>query len=118
LQGDDERATAFYRQSLKLHRERGIVLEVADRLEGLAKVARMQGRPERAARLFGAAQALREQLGTPLPPVERADYDRNLAAVRAALDDDAFGEAWAAGRTMQLEQAIAYGLAQPLEIGD
>jgi non-specific serine/threonine protein kinase len=110
LQGDHEGAANFYRQSLRLQTEQGSLLEVAERVEGLAKVAGLAGQPERAARLFGAAQALRERLGTPRPPVERADYERNLDAVRAALDEDAFTAAWADGQAMTTEQAITYAL--------
>jgi hypothetical protein len=42
--------------------------------------------------------------------VERADYERNLDAVRAALDEDAFTAAWADGQAMTTEQAITYAL--------
>ena len=111
LQGDYDLAAAYYRRSLKLHRKRGAKLEVADRLEGLAKVAGSQRQSKRAARLFGAAQALRDQFGTPQIPVEQADYDRNLAAVRAALGDGAFTAAWAEGQALPLAQAIEYALS-------
>jgi predicted neutral ceramidase superfamily lipid hydrolase len=72
--------------------------------------ARGQGQPKRAAWLFGAAEALRETSGASIPPVDRADYDRILAAVRAQLDEQTFAAAWAEGRAMTLEQAIAYAL--------
>jgi predicted ATPase/transcriptional regulator with XRE-family HTH domain len=113
LQGEDEQAVAYYRQSLKLHRERGVVIEVADRLEGLAKIAGAQRQPEKAGRLFGAAQTLREQLDTPLPPIERADYDLNLGAVRAALGEEVFSTAWAEGQAMliqSLERVVEYAM--------
>jgi predicted ATPase/transcriptional regulator with XRE-family HTH domain len=113
LQGDDEQAVAYYRQSLKLHRDRGVVLEVADRLEGLAKIAGRQRQPERASRLFGAAQAMRDQLGTPLPPIEHADYDRNLVVMRATLGEEAFSVAWAKGQAMliqSLEHVVEYAM--------
>jgi hypothetical protein len=70
-------------------------------------VAGAEGDAERAARLFGAAEALREALGAPLPPVERAHYDRSIATVRAALGEKAFAAAWTAGRAMPLEAAVA-----------
>ena len=40
-----------------------------------------------AARLFGAADALRASLGIPLPPVQRADCVRDVALVRAKMDE-------------------------------
>jgi hypothetical protein len=65
-----------------------------------------QHRKQRAARLFGAAAALREAIGAPLPPVEHAAYDRSVAALRAALPEAAFAAAWAEGRRMTVDQAI------------
>jgi hypothetical protein len=41
-----------------------------------------------------------------LPPNEREEYARNLAAVREAPGQEAFARAWAAGGEMTLEDAI------------
>lgn len=71
---------------------------IAACLEGLAAAAGAVGQLEQAARLFGAAEALRESLGASLPPAERADHDRQSAAVRAALGQPEFAAAWAQGR--------------------
>ena len=68
---------------------------------------RSQGEPTWAARLWGAAEALRETMGTPISPVYRADYERSVAAARAQLGEQAFAAAWAEGRTMTPEQALA-----------
>jgi DNA-binding NarL/FixJ family response regulator len=57
--------------------------------------------------MWGAAEALREAIGTPLPPVERATYERSIAAARAQLGEEAFAAAWQEGRTMTLEQVLA-----------
>ena len=45
-----------------------------------------------------------------LAPADRADHDRDVAAVRAALGEAAFAAAWAEGRAMTMEQAIAEAL--------
>ena len=76
-------------------------------LEGLAAVAAAQGEPLWAARLWGAAEALREAIGTPVPPVSRLDYERVVAKARAQPGSETFARAWAEGRTMPLEQAVA-----------
>ncbi len=81
-------------------------------LEGLAEGARVQGDLGRAARLFGAAEALRLAIGVPLPPVDRAIYEHQVTAARAQIDAAAFAQAWEEGRAMPLEQAIAYALAK------
>jgi hypothetical protein len=79
---------------------------------GLAGIAGRQGNPERAARLFGAAEALREKTGTaPAFPATQALYERDLSSVRARLGSDAFGSAWAEGRAMRPEEAAAEAIA-------
>jgi hypothetical protein len=61
---------------------------------------------EKAARLLGSAEYLRQSLEIPLPPVFG---DRSLNAqstARHILGDDVFAIAWNAGRAMSLERAI------------
>jgi hypothetical protein len=70
-------------------------------------VAGAQGQPARAARLFGATDTLRTALGIPVRPADRRLYDRDMSAVHAALGHERFAAAWAAGRALALEQAIA-----------
>jgi hypothetical protein len=41
---------------------------------------------------------------------DRADYERFVALAHAGLDDNTFAAAWAEGRSMTMEQAIAYAL--------
>ncbi len=81
-------------------------------LPGLAAVAAARGRTREAVRLFGAVEALLEQLGTSLERNERADYDRYVAAVRTELDQAAFDTAWAEGRNLSLDQAVALALEE------
>jgi hypothetical protein len=76
-------------------------------LEGLARVAVAQGRMGRAARLCGAAAALREDMGWPLPPVKRAEHERTVAAARGALGEEEFAAAWVRGHALPLEEAVA-----------
>jgi tetratricopeptide (TPR) repeat protein len=78
-------------------------------LEGFRALAVAQGQMERAARLFGAVEATREKIGGIPPPFTffQPEYDRDVAAVRAALGEEAFTTVWAEGRAMTLEQAVA-----------
>ncbi len=75
-------------------------------LEGLAQVVALQGEELWAARLWGAANALREAIHTPLPPIDCADYERSVAAARGSLGEKAFTAAWSQGRVMSPEQAL------------
>src|SRR5262249_25109293 len=108
-QGDTRTARALHRESLEIRRELGDKGGFPWSLEAFARLA-APGEPARAARLWGAAEALRDSLGLPLPRNEREEYDRSVAAVREALSQEAFAKAWAAGRTMPVEKAIHYAL--------
>jgi DNA-binding NarL/FixJ family response regulator len=74
-------------------------------------MASLQKQPVRAARLFGMAEALREAADVPLLPSDRAGYGRDVATVRTVLHPVAFAAAWAEGRAMPTEQALAFALA-------
>src|SRR5262249_37712300 len=87
---------------------------IAALLAALAPVATAAGRPARAAQLWGAAERLREEVGSALPPNERDRCERQVTAARASLGEEtAFDVAWQAGRAMTLEQAIEYALGEP-----
>jgi predicted ATPase/DNA-binding SARP family transcriptional activator len=75
---------------------------------GLARVALEHGKPARAVRLLGAAEAL---LG-PVPPARRRELDSAAAATRAQMEAAEFEAAWAEGWAMPLDQAIALALQE------
>jgi non-specific serine/threonine protein kinase len=106
LQGHLERATAALQEGLKLFREWDSAWGMAECLEGLAVVAGAQGSFERAARMLGAAARLREAIGAPVHPVDRADHERTVAASEAALGAHAYAAAWRAGQTMGVDEVI------------
>ncbi len=106
-QGDHVAASALYKESLALARETGYKLYSASCLEGLADVFVAQREVAWAARLWGVAEALREAISAPIPPVYRADYEQAVAAARTQLGEQAFASAWAEGRTLTPEQVLA-----------
>jgi predicted ATPase/DNA-binding XRE family transcriptional regulator len=99
-------AAAHFRESLALYYELGSIDGVAIPLEGLSGVAAAQGQPRRAARLLGAAAAIRDAVGMPLSSNAQAIYERLLAPVRAQLDPSAWEAELAHGRVMSIEQAV------------
>jgi DNA-binding CsgD family transcriptional regulator len=109
--GDPRAAAAQLREALDLYRRAGDREGTAGALEGLAGLALDCGQPEPAARLFGAAERLREVIGAPLPPVSRAEYERDLAALRGGLPAEARAAAWEAGRAMSAERAAEEAMA-------
>ena len=72
----------------------------------LARVASERGNPVRAARYWGVAEALSEDIGATTAPLDRAAYERHLVEARALLGGAAFAAAWAEGRTMTPEDAV------------
>ena len=108
--GDLDAARALLSESISLCRELGGQRAMAYALEAFAYLAQAEGKNERAVRHFGAADALREKIGTPRSPAERAPTDRALADLRAALGEEVFTREWEAGRAMDVDKAAAYAL--------
>ena len=86
------------------HDEQGNILLY---VEGLAQVVAAQGEGAWAARLWGAAEARREAIHAPRPAVFRTEYEHAIAAARTQVEEKSFTVAWAEGRAMTLEQALA-----------
>jgi predicted ATPase/DNA-binding CsgD family transcriptional regulator len=107
VQGNRVAARAHYEESLTLAGEAGDRLHVASCLEGLAGAVAAKEEPAWAAHLWGAAESLRANIGAPLPPIERAGYERAVAGARAQLGKHDFATAWAQGRSMTPKQALA-----------
>jgi tetratricopeptide (TPR) repeat protein len=104
---DQRRARAHYRECLSSVREQGDPLGAVELLQGVARLALAGGKAPAAARLYGAAERRREDMGAPIEPVDRPAHDGRIRSLRAALaDDGAFERAWRLGRSMSLEEAL------------
>jgi tetratricopeptide (TPR) repeat protein len=113
LQGDDNAASEMLREALTLQQQQQLKRLLTESLERCAWIAADTHQPQRAARLFGAAEVARERIGAPLPPGDKPMYDRHLARARADLDELAFDAAWVEGRAMTLDEAVEFALAEP-----
>ena len=109
-QQDWAAARAFLAEGLSLCQEVGYQSGIARRLEGFAALAAAQEQCERAVSLSGAASALREGVGSPLPPLDRQKQDEYLLTLRQTLGEPAFTAAFEGGRALACEQAVAYAL--------
>jgi predicted ATPase len=83
---------------------------VIESLEGLAGVAAATAVPRRAARLWGAADALRQEMGGARSVHHSIAYERQVKPVRAILAAEAFDQAWDEGRAMSLDDVVRYAL--------
>jgi tetratricopeptide (TPR) repeat protein len=100
------------RDALRLQAEAGDQLGLSFTLLAFAAVANRQGQAERAACLCGAVTRLHQQTGIVMAPVPRAIYEREIAAVRAQLDEATFAAAFAHGQTLTTAEAVAYALEE------
>jgi tetratricopeptide (TPR) repeat protein len=105
-QGDYAVARTLLGESLEIRRELGNKGGVADTFDAFAALAHRQQKDRRAARHWGAATALREQISAPRPPVDQAKYEQQTRQVRTILGETAFTAAFEEGYAMPLEQAI------------
>ena len=121
LRGDPGRATTLYAESLELKRGLGdkpllvkLTVALPETLDGLACVAAAKGETERAVRLFGATQALHEQVRDHLTLAREyaALREPYLAATRSQLSDEAWEAAFAEGQAMGFEEAVKYALSE------
>jgi predicted ATPase/DNA-binding XRE family transcriptional regulator len=94
-------AWALYRESLVRWRDLGERMHMSDCLAGLARAAQAMGKPETAAMLIGAEDALNASMG--YVPVQQWHADL-IDAVAAAVGSDAF------------EAIRAEGAARPLAV--
>jgi predicted ATPase/class 3 adenylate cyclase/DNA-binding CsgD family transcriptional regulator len=85
-------------------------LGVAEILEILARLASDTGNYREAARLFGAADGIRQHTGEVRFQIYQADYDRSVTVLRNAMEDADFDAAWTEGAAMSTAEAIAYAL--------
>ena len=115
LQDDLSRAADHYRESLSRSWDTGVNPVVQRTLEGFACLAGAKGEAERAARLWGAAQALHETKGIPRDPDFLAEADARISAVRSGMGEQAWEEAWRKGRAMTLDEAVSYALEEEEE---
>jgi hypothetical protein len=86
----------------------GAYLEVPDILECTADLVSAAGNHHEAARLFGAAHAIRQRMGAVRFKVWDARHETSVAALRNSMEDKVFESAWAAGAALSTEEAIAY----------
>jgi predicted ATPase/class 3 adenylate cyclase len=114
VRGDYSSARALCNECLAIAKELGDRELLASGLERLAGVIAAQesgGTSTQlaswAAKLWGAAESLREAIGAPISPLERATYECAVTAMRTQLGEEVFATAWAEGRNITPDQALA-----------
>jgi DNA-binding CsgD family transcriptional regulator len=108
VQGEPEQAERDAHHALAIAAHTHGFLRLPDIVEFLALLAAADGNHHNAARLFGAADAIRKQIGVVRFAVYQAGYDAAIESLRDALDDSVFDAAWVEGAALSTEEAIAY----------
>jgi DNA-binding CsgD family transcriptional regulator len=106
--GEPERAERDAHDALALAANVHAYLEVPDTLECLADLAKDTGNHHKAARLFGAAEAIRQCTGAVRFKIYDAGYEASVTALREAMGEQNFESAWAEGAALSTEEAVAY----------
>lgn len=111
--GNYAEAKQTYRETIKVFQDYGNRPSVAHQLECFAMIAVVEEEPQRAAKLFGAAEAIREITGHKRTDEEEAEETHFMRRLRAMLTEAEFNALWAEGKSMTMEQAIELALREP-----
>lgn len=109
--GNYSEAIALFREGLAVHHEMHNHAGIAECLAGIAGVLTSQGTARQGARLFSAAETLREESGFALWPADQMEHDYTLALLHQLLDQETLAAAWAEGGGMEIEHAITEAMA-------
>jgi predicted ATPase/DNA-binding CsgD family transcriptional regulator len=109
--GEVRRARTLCKEGLGLSWQLKMMPLLAGHLHVSAVLAGLRGRADVAARLWGAAEALRESLGISLAPIETSYYTPLIDEARSRLDEASWEAAWAEGRAMPPGKAVEYALS-------
>jgi tetratricopeptide (TPR) repeat protein len=101
-----DEAFDIYREVIPGWKELGHRAAIAHELECLAYILTKRGRLERAAALFGAAESLRERIDTEMTSLERIEYAKEVASLRAGMTETDFKRCWDRGRSLTMDAAI------------
>ncbi len=93
-------------EAMLIHRQLGDRWRLASVLEEIAGAVLARNEPRLAIEVLAAAEAVREQLGTPIPPVEAGDRDAVVDQLVRKLNVSTFGAAWSDGRRRELDATI------------
>jgi hypothetical protein len=111
LAGRAREAEAAFIESLRASQQIRNRRAIAGCFEGLGYVAAASGDARWAARLMGAADALRA-VTAPLFPQWNEAHERNVRALDATLGRDLARREWAAGGQIDVDDLVADILAQ------
>ncbi len=115
LEGRFRQAREHYSEGLNLRVEVMDKVGITYNLKALAQLNAVQGYFDRAARIWGAAEKLHQNLGFQPTPAREQLYTTLMPTARERLGETSFMASWDFGRAMKLDEAIQYALTPPDE---
>ena len=109
-EGKYAEALSAYRETIKDWQRMGHRAAIAHQLECMAFIAKSMEQVEKAVRLFGAAESLRQKIEIDMTTQERQEYEKEVADLKANMDEREFATLWAEGRSMIMDEAIEVAL--------
>ena len=106
--GEPDQAERDAHDALARAAELEAYLYIPDILDCLGTLAGQADSHREAARLFGAAAAIRQRMGAVRFKVWDVGYEASVVAVHDALGENGFDSAWAEGAALSTDEAIAY----------
>ena len=107
--GRVEEAPSMLRESIRIHHKLDDPWSTAIDLRRFAYALAVERKPLPAARLLAKAVAQLEEIGSKLSWIQEFN-EKTRGAIRAQLDEATFAEAWAQGRAMSMDEAVALAL--------
>jgi predicted ATPase/class 3 adenylate cyclase len=111
-EGKFTEAVSAYRETIKDWQRLGHRAAIAHQFECMAFMAKSMEQPEKALRLFGAAEMLRQAIGIDMTAQERKEYEKEVNGIKANMDEKDFASLWAEGRSMTMDKAIELALSE------
>ena len=108
--GDVGRAHSEVHHALSIGRGIQAALGIAEGFECLGGLAQSAEDHHKAARLLGAADAIRQKAGSRRLLLYQADHEAAVLELRSTIGDEAFGRAWDQGTALTLGDALNYAL--------
>ena len=111
-EGNYPQAVLAYQETIKEWQRMGHRAAVAHQLECLAFLLKALEQTEKAIKLLGAAESLRQRIEIDMTPLEREEYEKEVADLKANMDEKEFASLWADGRSMTMDDAIELAMRE------
>jgi tetratricopeptide (TPR) repeat protein len=111
-EGNYSQAVSAYQETLKEWYRMGHRSAVAHQLESIAFIAKAIGQTDKSVKLLGVAETLRKKIEIDMTVQERAEYDNEVADLKASMGEREFTSLWTEGCSMKLVEAIQLALGE------